>query len=82
MKSFRDGQQDVECLILLGKELGATRKELEELLSTFTELCGEFKADLVTEQADVVSYSDLTPDDLCRLRRAIGYNIHLLAGAE
>ena len=28
MKAFRDGQQDVECLILLAKQLGATRKDL------------------------------------------------------
>ncbi|NQT91157.1 MAG: DUF4091 domain-containing protein [Lentisphaerae bacterium] len=82
MKSFRDGQQDVECLVLLAKKLGATRKELDELLNTFIKLRGEFKEDLVTEQADVISYANLVSDDLCRLRRAVGYNLDLLAGGK
>ncbi len=78
MKAFRDGQQDVECLILLARQLGATRKEIATLLRPICPLQGDFAAER-PEAADTISYARLTPDDLVRLRRTLGYNLHLLA---
>ena len=79
MKAFRDGQQDVECLAMLAKQLGATRKEMAGLLRSVCNLQGEFVVER-PEAADTISYAKMSPDDLVRLRRVVGYNLHLLAG--
>lgn len=81
MKAFRDGQQDVECLVLLAKRLGATRREMAGLLRSVCSLEGQFTVEH-PEAADTISYAQMTPDDLVRLRRTIGYNLHLLAGKQ
>jgi hypothetical protein len=79
MKAFRDGQQDVECLILLARQLGATRKEMAGLLRSVCQLQGDFVVEH-PEAADRISYDRMSPDDLVRLRRTIGYSLHLLSG--
>ena len=71
MKAFRDGQQDVECLILLARQLGATRKEMAGLLRSVCQLQGEFVVEH-PEAADTISYGRMSPDDLVRLRRGGG----------
>lgn len=77
MKAFRDGQQDVECLIQLAGKLGATRREMAGLLGKVANLSGQFVIEH-PEAADTISYDRVSPDDLVRLRRIIGYNLHLL----
>lgn len=78
MKAFRDGQQDVEYLVLLSQQLGATRKELRTLLGTLVELRGKIEK-RYAEDAGTISYGDLTPDELCTLHRVVGFNIHQTA---
>lgn len=77
MKAFRDGQQDVECLVLLAEKLGATRRELAGLLTKVADVQGEFTVER-PEAAETISYGKMTPDDLERLRRTVGYNLHTL----
>jgi len=77
MKAFRDGQQDVECLVLLAAKLGATRREMAGLLAKVLDLQGQFIVER-PEAAETISYNRMTPDDLERLRRTLGYNLHLL----
>lgn len=73
MKSFRDGQQDVERMALLAAKLGATRKELAEALRGIVTLEGKVT---VTSAGDAgtISYKSLTPDMLVRLKQTIGEN--------
>jgi hypothetical protein len=81
MKAFRDGQQDVECLAMLAKQLGATRKEMAGLLRSVCNLQGQFIVER-PDAADTISYGRMSPDDLVRLRRVVGYNLQLLAGGK
>ncbi len=78
MKAFRDGQQDVECLVLLADALGATRKEVAGLLAGVAQVQGQFVVER-PEAAETISYSRMTPDDLARLRRVVGYNLDVQA---
>lgn len=83
LKSFRDGQQDAECLRLLCERLKVTRTDLRALLSTHIVLQAAVKADTSMSLAaavDVLSYGRLTPDDLSRLRRIVGFNLDQAAG--
>ena len=71
MKSFRDGQQDVERMAMLAKKLGITRRELALALREIATLSG--KVTLThSEDAGTISYKDLTPDMLVQLKRTIG----------
>jgi len=83
LKSFRDGQQDAECLRLLCERLAVTRSDLRTLLSAHAELKATVKADTsmaLAAAVDVLSYDRLTPDDLSRLRRIVGFNLDAAAG--
>jgi hypothetical protein len=78
MKAFRDGQQDVECLVLLAKKLGATRAEIAELIKPYVALKGQVASTggtVLAEGAGRISYRNLTPDGLARLRRTIAANL-------
>jgi lysophospholipase L1-like esterase len=74
MKSFRDGQQDAEYLNLLAKKLGATRREVQELVRPILQLKAEtaFKK---AEDAGTVSFAGVTPDQLERLRKTIAASL-------
>lgn len=48
------------------------------LLRSVCQLQGEFVVEH-PEAADTISYGRMSPDDLVRLRRVVGYNLHLLA---
>jgi len=74
MKSFRDGQQDVERMALLAAKLGVTRRDLAEAVRGFVEL--DARIDVAyAEDAGSISYRQLTPDKLERLKRAIGESL-------
>jgi hypothetical protein len=78
MKAFRDGQQDVEVLRLLGDALGATRRELAALLRPHLTLHGEVRQSggtVLAEDAGTIQYRGVTPDVLCRLRRVLGQTL-------
>jgi hypothetical protein len=78
MKSFRDGQQDAECLRLLAQKLGATRAEIRELLKPHVDLKAEVTVHggtILAEAAGWVTYRGLSPDAMARLRKAIGLTL-------
>lgn len=74
MKSFRDGQQDVERMGLLTAKLGATRTELAQAIRGSVTLEGEITL-AYAEDAGTISYRQLTPDKLAQLKRTIGENL-------
>ncbi len=78
LKSFRDGQQDAECLRLLCERLTVTRSDLRTLLSAHVDLHASVKADTsmsLAAEVDRLSYDKLSPDDLSRIRRIVGFNL-------
>lgn len=74
MKAFRDGQQDVERMALLAAKRGATRRELAQAIRGIVSLEGKIKI-AYAEDAGSVSYRQLTPDRLVRLKRVIGESL-------
>lgn len=76
IKALRDGQQDVECLAQLAGKFDVTRKELAGMLLGKIAAWKDQASDPQDQPAEV-SFSRLTSDDLTRLRRLLGYNLHL-----
>lgn len=78
MKAFRDGQQDVECLLLLARKLGVTRRELAAAIRPYVTLRSAVHTDgrdARAEDAGAIAYRGLTPDALAYLRRVVGDNL-------
>jgi len=74
MKSFRDGQQDVERMTLLAARLGVTRRDLAQAVREHVALKGNI--DLAfAEDAGTISYKQLTPDKLEELKRVVGESL-------
>jgi len=71
LKAFRRGQQDVEYLTILSTASGISRRDVSKMILKNLHLEGEF-LQKTTVDAGQVSFQNLSPVALWRLRTAVG----------
>ena len=71
LKAFRRGQQDVEYLVMLSAVMGKPRWVVGETVLNRLNLTGAFSQQRA-DDAGTVSYADLDPVDLWKLRMQVG----------